>query len=438
MAWLGLAVAWLCAGPAFASTIESVHIDHVAIQENGSHRVWVSALDAEGNPLEAVEARAFRITEDGQPIAKVSVRAFEDSYPNVDVTVIVDPIIASETLTGTDETWAGQLLATLRPGDRLRVVGTGEGLPTVTARSEAELTSSRDHLRALTASSPPRVFDALFREVKRARRSRRGDVILVITQAADRKSRHGALETLALLRSFTRPAPVSVFLWEGAEEPGDGARLIRLTQESGGITRRVRSGETLAGALPEAVRRARGAYQVSYRPERWDREADQHQLRVAVRQAGEERVAEMSFSSNDVVVAPSSWSLWVSGLVLMLLAGLGVAIAFRPRSIGRLVIENGAERGCWFEIFEAPVTIGAAVGNHILLAEPHVSRNHAVLYPRGRFLELSDQNSENGTYVNRDRITPNSRRLLSHGDSITLGGTITLTYHGPGRTRRTT
>jgi hypothetical protein len=431
--WVGIALAVVCVRTAFASTIESVHIDHVAVTEGGKHRVWISALDAEGNPVQGIEGHAVRVSEDGEGMSEVLVQPFDVSYASVDVTVIVDPVIASETLGENNSAWTGRLLAMLRPGDRLRLVGAGEGLPTVTVRSESELTSSRDRLRALAVSSPPRVFDALLQEVKRARRSTRGDVILVVTQGADRRSRHEAVEVLALLRSFTRPAPISVFLRDGAEEPGDVSRLNRLTQESGGITRRVQSAEGLAGALPEAVRRARGAYLLSYRPKRWDRDADRHQLRVAVRQAGTQRATETEFATNDVVVTPRAWSVWAAGVAVILLLGFGVAYTFRPRSIARLVIENGAERGCWFEIFEAPITIGAAIGNHILLPEPHVSRNHAMLERRGRFLEVIDQNSENGTFVNRDRV---SRRLLSPGDTITFGGTISLTYHGPGTIRK--
>ena len=434
-AWLLTACSCTPLGIAWALELESVHIDHVAVMENGKHRIWISALDGEGHPLDGLPASAFSVTEDGESMYDVSVEPFDTRYRGVDVAVILDPLVASEIGEPGSE-WAERLLAELRPGDRLRLVGTGDGLPTVTVRSRAELESARERLRSLGAPSPPRVFDALFREIKHASHSGRGHVILLVTQAVDRRSNHEALEALVLLRSFTRPAPISVIQWEDAAEADDASRLNRIAQESGGTYRRVGSVDALASALSEAAGRARGAYLLSYSAKHWDGQADQHHLRVGVRQAGAERIGEITFASDDAVVPARPWGVWIAALLLVVLSTLTAAFVFRPRSIARLVIENGAERGCRFEIFETPVTIGAAEGNDILLPEPHVSRNHALLDRRGRLLELIDSNSENGTFVNRDRIPPSVRRLLSPGDTITLGGTISLTYHGPSSMRR--
>jgi pSer/pThr/pTyr-binding forkhead associated (FHA) protein len=80
----------------------------------------------------------------------------------------------------------------------------------------------------------------------------------------------------------------------------------------------------------------------------------------------------------------------------------------------RLVVRSGEEAGCSFEIFGLPVTLGAAVGNDLVFPDARMSRNHAVLERRGSSVELADLNSENGTFVNGDRIT----------------GTVELTYEG--------
>jgi pSer/pThr/pTyr-binding forkhead associated (FHA) protein len=69
------------------------------------------------------------------------------------------------------------------------------------------------------------------------------------------------------------------------------------------------------------------------------------------------------------------------------------------------------------------------VGNDLVFPEGRVSRNHAVLERRGSAIELSDLNSENGTFVNGDRIT---RRRLAQGDRIRLGGSVELTFEGRG------
>jgi FHA domain len=434
---LSVASAWAGTGLASASTVESVHIDHVAVSRDGTHRVWASVLDAEGNPVPALDAGKFRITMDRNPTSEpdISVKSFDNRYPSVDITLIMDPTIASDILRGNGSELMGRVLGELRPGDRLQLVGSGESLPRVTVRSTNDWQNSQDRLRRIGAPAAPRVFEAIFQEVKRARRSRRGDIIVVVTQGVDRGSRHGAAEVLALLRSFTRPAPISVFLWEGAEESRDGTRLNRLTLQSGGTYRRVPSAESLQEALPRAIQRARGAYLLTYRAEGWDREADRHHLRIAIGRNEGERIAEMDLVTDDVAVSPLSWKVWAGLGGIVLLAG-GAAYGLRPRSFARLVVATGPERGCRFEIFGAPVSIGAAVGNDILLPDPHVSRNHAVLERHGRSMELVDSNSENGTFVNRDRVGPGSRRPLSSGDTITLGGTVSLTYYGPGAARR--
>jgi pSer/pThr/pTyr-binding forkhead associated (FHA) protein len=92
-----------------------------------------------------------------------------------------------------------------------------------------------------------------------------------------------------------------------------------------------------------------------------------------------------------------------------------------------VVVLNGDEKGCSYELFATPVTLGAAVGNDLSFDDDLVSRNHAVFERRGSAVELVDLNSENGTFVNGDRI---SRRRLSKGDRVSLGGAIDLEVAG--------
>ena len=50
-----------------------------------------------------------------------------------------------------------------------------------------------------------------------------------------------------------------------------------------------------------------------------------------------------------------------------------------------------------------------------------VSRMHAVLKRDGVRIVVMDLGSANGTYVNGKRLTPQTERLLNHGDVIALG-----------------
>ena len=50
-----------------------------------------------------------------------------------------------------------------------------------------------------------------------------------------------------------------------------------------------------------------------------------------------------------------------------------------------------------------------------------VSRMHALIKRDGKRVIIMDLGSANGTYVNGKRLTPQTERMLSHGDVIALG-----------------
>lgn len=50
-----------------------------------------------------------------------------------------------------------------------------------------------------------------------------------------------------------------------------------------------------------------------------------------------------------------------------------------------------------------------------------VSRLHALIKRDGKRVTIMDLGSANGTYINGKRLTPNSERLLNHGDVVALG-----------------
>ncbi|MDX1435783.1 MAG: FHA domain-containing protein [Anaerolineales bacterium] len=53
--------------------------------------------------------------------------------------------------------------------------------------------------------------------------------------------------------------------------------------------------------------------------------------------------------------------------------------------------------------------------------EQGVSRMHAVISIRGDRVTITDLGSANGTWVNGDRVSPHTARVLNHGDLVTLG-----------------
>jgi hypothetical protein len=96
---------------------------------------------------------------------------------------------------------------------------------------------------------------------------------------------------------------------------------------------------------------------------------------------------------------------------LQVVRGLRVSIEY-PLYEGQNVIGRGDER---------PVDID------LRDQEPRervwASRNHAVVTMAGETLTVEDLNSTNGTYVNRHRILPGSKRTLKADDVIQIGTT---------------
>jgi len=69
--------------------------------------------------------------------------------------------------------------------------------------------------------------------------------------------------------------------------------------------------------------------------------------------------------------------------------------------------------------------IGRAVENQIQISRPGVSRVHAVITANATGFTLKDLESQNGTYVNDERIT---ERLLEDGDRIRIASTAELVF----------
>jgi pilus assembly protein CpaF len=79
--------------------------------------------------------------------------------------------------------------------------------------------------------------------------------------------------------------------------------------------------------------------------------------------------------------------------------------------------KGGAERRETFD--QAEVTVGRVQGNDLMLPKGNVSKRHCKLeHSAGRFV-VTDQNSTNGTYVNRRRIS--QATAVREGDRIYVG-----------------
>ena len=71
-------------------------------------------------------------------------------------------------------------------------------------------------------------------------------------------------------------------------------------------------------------------------------------------------------------------------------------------------------------VFIGRICQGVPEGKRIVLADPHVSKDHAVVSRAGNRLSICDSSS-NGTFINGLRLTTGVERALHNGDVITVG-----------------
>src|SRR5260221_10309117 len=75
----------------------------------------------------------------------------------------------------------------------------------------------------------------------------------------------------------------------------------------------------------------------------------------------------------------------------------------------------------------APLTIGSAPNNHVVLNDPSVSPRPAGIRPEGQGYSITDLDSASGTFLNEERLEPHMPRLLFSGQTIRIGN-IHFTY----------
>jgi predicted component of type VI protein secretion system len=87
----------------------------------------------------------------------------------------------------------------------------------------------------------------------------------------------------------------------------------------------------------------------------------------------------------------------------------------------RLEVVEGSEKGLAIALGGAPVTIGRAPGNGLIVKDAAVSRQHARIFERDGRHFVADLNSSHGTFVNGTKVT---LQELHAGDELKLGATL--------------
>ena len=96
-----------------------------------------------------------------------------------------------------------------------------------------------------------------------------------------------------------------------------------------------------------------------------------------------------------------------------------------PAAVSKVLLirgDGGTETRQW--VGPAPVPVGRGPRNTLILADPTVSWQHAVIWAEGPSLKVRDLRSSNGTFVNEQRVE--SEHVVSDGDQLRFGS-VTVT-----------
>ena len=79
----------------------------------------------------------------------------------------------------------------------------------------------------------------------------------------------------------------------------------------------------------------------------------------------------------------------------------------------------------------AEISVGRLSSNQLMVNDPKASSRHATIRQAGQSYSITDLGSTNGTFVNEQKLSPNTPYTLNAGDRIRIGDT-TFTYEVPG------
>jgi len=81
-------------------------------------------------------------------------------------------------------------------------------------------------------------------------------------------------------------------------------------------------------------------------------------------------------------------------------------------------------------INQSPFTLGRAKENHLVILDGKISRKHAQIIhnPGNNTYMLVDLNSDNGTWVNGNRVVSSAPAVLQNGMVIQLGADTQIVF----------
>jgi phage tail-like protein len=100
------------------------------------------------------------------------------------------------------------------------------------------------------------------------------------------------------------------------------------------------------------------------------------------------------------------------------------------RDFGWLSLRRKSDQRTRRTIAKPVYIIGRELGNDLVLPDPAISRRHARLLCTPEGCQIEDLGSQNGTFLNEERLAPHQPRPLIPGDVVRIGE-YSLVYHTP-------
>ncbi len=426
--WLVLLVGWVVAGPASsqpAERVERLHLDEVVPAPDGTTDVelYLRAETRYGEPVDALRPTDIVIRDNGELVSPSSIQLARLHEAGRGATIVL-ALDISRTMKGEpfDRAKASALsyVDRMGPHDRISVLTFSDRVDVVVTFKDSK-SKARSLVRDLEVDRKALttvLFDGAFKAVDVIRRGvdlPNRSFVVVFSDGKDDGSRATLDEVIDLAAGATGTARIPVFTI-GFDRFGGGSlkSLLKLSRGTSAEAFFAQSSDLVASYFDEIWRQMLHSYVVRY-PAYLD--GGHHSIEVTI--GGQSDTQSVTYPD-----ARSSRAIWIVASALLVVVAVGAIYARRPRGAGRLIFLEGPRKGESVLLGKPQLSIGALPDNDIVVPSPAVSRYHAQLQCRGRYVEIKDVGSSNGTFVNGTNVRSCP---LEPGDTVRIGD-VDLVY----------